>query len=243
MALLYPIHEALTVRAFTSPRESWYLELTSADAHTLRELLSEQHPAAAQQLRASLDALPSRERDAWLDALFGIDAYPPQEADLPRGCVPYLPCPVDVLLRAVDQAGITSRDVFVDIGSGLGRSTALAHFLTGAGAIGIEIQAELAARARALAQGFHATRLATVVGDAAEFVRFVQVGTVFFLYCPFSGARLDRVLEHLEAIARTRVIQLCCVQMAELERSWLERTWADAELSIYRSRSTELTTT
>lgn len=209
----------------------------------MRRLLSEQHPHAAEALRASLDALPSRDRDGWLDAVFGIDDDPPQATELPRGCVPYLPCPVDVLLRTVDRARITSRDVFVDVGSGMGRSAALVHFLTGAGAIGIEIQAELAARARTLAQGLNASRLATVVGDAAELVGFVQVGTVFFLYCPFSGARLDRVLEHLEGIAKTRVIQVCCVQMPALEHAWLELTSADAELSIYRSRATELTTT
>lgn len=212
------------------------------DAGTMRQLLIEHQPHAAQQLRATLDALPNRDRDAWLDELFGIDAGLPQKEELPQGCVPYLPCPVDVLLRTADRARISSRDVFIDIGSGVGRAAALTHFLTGARAIGIEIQEELAARARALARDLKATRLATLVGDATESVELLDSGTVFFLYCPFSGARLDRVLAHLERLARARVVQVCCVQMPELERAWLELTWADEELSIYRSRSTEPTT-
>lgn len=206
-------------------------------------MLSEHHPEASAELRASLDALPSADRDGWLDAVFGIDTFSPEGAGLPRGCVPYLPCSVDVLLRTVDRAEVTRRDVFVDIGSGVGRAAALVHFLTGARAIGIEIQEELVARSRSLAQAFNASRFVTLAGDAAELLRHVQVGTVFFLYCPFSGARLAHVLEHLEAIARTRVITVCCVQMPTLEQAWLERTWADAELTIYRSRSTGLTTT
>ena len=202
----------------------------------IRRLLTEHDPNGAAELRASLDALPSRDRDAWFDAVLGIDAFPPDGADLPRGCVPYLPCPVDLVLRAVDRAGITSRDVFVDIGSGVGRVAALVHFLTGAGTVGIEIQPELAARSRSLAEAFDAARLTTVEGDAAELTRFLQIGTVFFLYCPFSGARLEHVVGQLEDIATTRQLQLCCVQLPALERPWLELTFSDAELSIYRSR-------
>jgi len=209
------------------------------EPESIRRLLAEHDPSAPERLRASLDALPSSERDGWLDSVLGVDAFPPEEAAVPRGCVPYLPCPVDVVLRAVDRAAITSRDVFVDIGSGIGRCTALTHFLTGAGAVGIEIQPRLVARSRLLAEAFTAPRLTTLEGDAADLVRFLHVGTVFFLYCPFSGTRLGTVLEHLEAIARTRAIRVCCVQLPALEQPWLELTWADAELSIYRSQPPE----
>ena len=39
-------------------------------------------------------------------------------------------------------------DVFVDVGSGLGRAAALVHLMTGARAIGLEVQPALVAAAR-----------------------------------------------------------------------------------------------
>lgn len=38
-------------------------------------------------------------------------------------------------------------------------------------------------------------------------------GAVFFSYCPFSDARLDRTLDVLEGIARQRPIRVCCVDL------------------------------
>jgi hypothetical protein len=59
---------------------------------------------------------------------------------------------------------------------------------------------------------------------------------VFFLFCPFSGARLERLLDDLEPLARQKSIRLCCVDMPELSRSWLEPVGAPAhELAVYRS--------
>lgn len=203
----------------------------------MRRLLAERAPEAPQRLRAALEALPYRERDGWLDAVLGLDAVVPDAWDLPQSCVPYMPCPVDVLLRVVDRAEITSADVFVDIGSGMGRAAAFVHLLTGAGTIGLEIQRALIGRARVMAQTLNVERLVTVEGDAAELVKFIPVGTVFFLYCPFSGARLERVLAHIEDIARTRAVRVCCVQLPALDRPWLEPVSSDAELTVYRSRA------
>jgi len=88
-----------------------------------------------------------------------------------------------------------------------------------------------------MAQALNAERFVSIEGDAAELVKFIPVGTVFFLYCPFSGARLERVLDHIEDIARTRAVRVCCVQLPALTRPWLETVSVDEELSIYRSRA------
>jgi len=171
----------------------------------------------------SLAAIAPPDREAWLDALWEIDELPPDDPELPRGCVPYLPCSVATVLDAVKQAGVTSDDVFVDVGSGAGRAALLVHLETGASCIGLEIQPALAraAQTRAERLGFH--RLQFLEGDAAELIRAVTTGTVFFLYCPFGGARLERFLDGLEAVARARPIRVCCIDMPPLERSWLVR--------------------
>jgi hypothetical protein len=186
--------------------------------------------------RAALVDVPAGERDSWVDRVLGIEELPPDGPALPTGGVPYLPCSVDVLLRIVDETPVRSTDVFVDVGAGAGRAIALVHLLTGAGAIGLEIQPQLVHAAQSLTSRLGLSRVACVEGDAATHGASMVVGSVFFFYCPFSGARLAKVLDDLEPIARTRPLRLCCVHLPLPERSWLTREpGPDGELEIYRS--------
>jgi hypothetical protein len=68
--------------------------------------------------RAALLSVPPNARDAWLDLVLGLTELPVDGPELPRGCVPYVPCSVDVLLRMIGQAGLDASDVFVDRGVG-----------------------------------------------------------------------------------------------------------------------------
>lgn len=207
---------------------------------TMRRALAATHPEKrAAELRAALDALPTSARDTWLDAVLGVAPPLDDGLDLPAGCVPYFPCPVDLLLLMLEVARVGRDDVFVDVGSGVGRVTTLAHFLTGAAAIGIEVQTELVQAARALTRALAADRVTTIAGDASELVAYLPIGNVFFLYCPFSGARLERLLDALRSVAVTRPIRLCCVHLPRLDRPWLERVASPtSELDIYRSAIT-----
>src|SRR5262249_12315503 len=158
---------------------------------------------------------------------------PDDGPELPRGCIPYLPSPVDTLLRMVELAEVRSGDVFVDVGSGLGRATALTHFLTGAGAIGIEIQAALARGSRELAVRLNAPRVWVVEGDAVELTGYLTIGSVYFFYCPFGGERLERVLDDLGSIARPRRIRVCSVNLPLPSRPWLTPVCGSDELTVY----------
>jgi predicted RNA methylase len=183
-----------------------------------------------------LDDIPLGERDAWLDLVWDLDEIPDDGPELPRGCVPYLPCPVATVLEAVQRAGVTPEDVFVDVGSGTGRTAFLASLLTGAGCVGLEIQSAFVEAARGRATWLELARTWFVHGDAAELTRFITMGTVFFFYCPFGSDRVHRILDDLEAIARTREIRICCVHMPPLERSWLVRVPSTSvDLDVYRS--------
>jgi hypothetical protein len=186
--------------------------------------------------RDSLLATPALERDAWLDSALGIGDVPDDGPELPRGCVPYLPCPVDALLRVIEHGPVGSDDVFVDLGSGVGRAVMLTHLLTGAAAIGIEIQPQLVAVHRAIEKRLGLTRCPVIAGDAAELVGSIAMGSVFFLYCPFSGARLAAVLDALLPMARTRRIRICCVNLELPARPWLQRVPLPFnDLAIYAS--------
>lgn len=192
--------------------------------------------ASPARFRAALTQVPPGERDAWVDRVLDLDGIPADGPELPRGCVPYLPCPVDALLRMVEQAGVKASDVFVDLGSGVGRAAALVHLLTGAAAIGIEVQPALVRAARDLATRLKALRFSPIEGDAARLAGLIGIGSIFFLYCPFSGARLENVLDDLEPIAHTREIRVCSVDLPLPPRPWLTLAAPPSDdLAVYRS--------
>lgn len=165
-------------------------------------------------------------------------------ASLPRGCVPYLPSPIDKLIEIAEHADVQASDVFVDVGSGVGRATVLMHLMTGAGAIGLEIQPPLVLASRDLSTRVSAERVAVVEGDAALITGLIMIGSVFFLYCPFSGDRLAKVLADLESIAQTRPIRVCCLDLPLPACPWLALSSQPSEgLDIYRSGSVTSTST
>lgn len=190
-------------------------------------------PAA---FRAALMEIAPDERDTWLDCVLELGELPLDGPELPRGCVPYLPCPVDALLRMVDEAKVCASDVFVDIGSGVGRAAAVVHLVTGAAAIGVEIQPHLAHASRNLAARLALHRISTIEGDATKVAGFLAVGSVFFLYCPFSGERLSSFLAAIEPIARTRLLRIGCVDVELPPLSWLTlEPRRSGDLAIYRT--------
>jgi len=204
-------------------------------AERVRSLI-ERGPQDPSLFRAALLSVPLAERDAWLDVVLRLGELPADGPELPRGCVPYLPCPVDALLRVVEQVPVRASDVFVEGGSGAGRAAALVHLLTGASVIGIEIQSGLVLAARDLVARLLLSRIACVEGDAVKLTGYVSIGTVFFLYCPFSGDRLANVVADLEPIAQTRVIRVCCVDLPPLACPWLTlEPSPSGDLAIYRS--------
>jgi SAM-dependent methyltransferase len=182
----------------------------------------------------ALLAVPFVERDAFVDRALGFGP-PPDDGPLPRGSVPYIPCGVDAIVHAVREAPVTSRGVFVDLGAGVGRALVVAHLLSGARAVGVELQPHLVAEGRA-----HVARLGLegavrlVEGDAGACP--VPEGTVFFIYASFGRDVLSRVLAWLLPLARDRRVTLCAVGFEIDGVSWLEASPTScAELVVYRS--------
>jgi hypothetical protein len=89
---------------------------------------------------------------------------------------------------------------------------------------------------RDLTTRLNVPRYSSVEGDATWLTGFITIGSIFFLYCPFSGERLEKVLDDLEPIARTRPIRVCCVDTPLPPRQWLTLASPPFEdLAIYRS--------
>lgn len=189
------------------------------------------------QFRGELLSIPFFDRDAWVDVVLGLDELPADGLELPSGCVPYLPCAVDALLRIADRVPVRADDVFVDIGSGVGRAAVLMHLLTGAATLGVEVQSGHVQAARGLVAGLGLSGVTFVQGDVAQLAAELAIGTVFFLYCPFGGPRLEHFLRRMEELARTRDICICAVDLPLPACSWLERVGPEeGDLGVFRSR-------
>lgn len=181
-------------------------------------------------LTDAIMAIPAADRDAWVDNLLGIEPPPPDVA-LPAGAVPYLPCGVDEILAMLRDVPLDENDDFVDLGAGLGRVAMLVHLVSGARTRGIEIQPHLVEAARASAQALRVDvnfALGNVVDCELD-------GSVFFLYAPFNGALLARVLAKLHELSRRRAFVICTVDLA-LDVAWLvQRPSSHRAVALYKT--------
>jgi len=191
--------------------------------------------ACSAAFRAALLDVAPLDRDAWLDLAFGLGPLPDDGPDLPRGCVPYLACRVESLLRAIDLAPIEASDILVDVGSGAGRAAALIRLLTGATVAGVEVQQALLGAARDLVARLRLDGVSFVAAEVPPLPQPARAGTIFFLNCPFSGQRLARLLAELEPLARARPIRLCCVDLPLPPCPWLAPIGASGDVAVFRS--------
>jgi hypothetical protein len=204
------------------------------DARRARDEVISGHlrgPALAERLLA----VPASERDVWVDALLALPEPPPDIPDLPAGAVPYLPCGVEEILTLVREAPLGPGDELVDLGSGMGRVAILAHLLSGARASGVEIQRPLVELARGCADGLGLGQ--QVPFRHANAVEAELDGSIFFLYAPFNGQTLTRVIQKLERVAQRRSITVCAVHLELSGEPWLRpRESSCRSIALYDAR-------
>jgi SAM-dependent methyltransferase len=181
-----------------------------------------------------LARLPAAARDAAIEDRLGIAACAPPSIPPGEHLIGYHASGIAAIVRALAEVPVVPGDVFLDLGSGLGKVVILAALLTGATARGIEIQPALVqwARASAVRAGVD-VRFA--LGDVRD--AFLEDGTVFFLYAPFTGPVLTSVVDRLREIATRKAIVVCALGIDLDRTSWLARRDVDAFwLSVYESR-------
>jgi len=145
--------------------------------------------------------------DALINTVVRAEAPPEEPAALASEMVFYQPTPARLIVELVQRAQLSCADVFYDIGSGLGQVAIVVSLLSGARAIGIEVDASSCAYARRCAT---ALNLQTVEfrNEDARTAMFSD-GTLFYLYTPFSGTMLQTVLDQLRDEAEQRPIRIC----------------------------------
>ena len=149
----------------------------------------------------------------------------PAEAPVHTGpeIVPYQPTPARHIFALVALAAISERDVLLDLGSGLGHLTLLVSACTGARCIGVELEPGYVASARQCAQRLNLSKVSFQETDARD--ADLSLGTVFYLYTPFSGSILQAVMNSLRRQAALRRIKICTFgpcTYAVSQEPWLE---------------------
>jgi hypothetical protein len=135
----------------------------------------------------------------------------------------YQPTPVRHILDLIKASTLSNDDVFVDIGSGLGHVALLASMLTGAPSIGIEIEPAYIASAQECARRLHLNDVHFICADART--ADLSIGTVFYLYSPFTGSILADVLHTLRRESTKRSITVCALgpcTAALAKEQWLK---------------------
>jgi hypothetical protein len=162
------------------------------------------------------------ERDHHVDVLLGLEARPAVDEACVGDDPELIRCVasgVSAIADAVLKAGVGPDDVFLDLGAGCGRVAMLVHLLTGARAVGLEIQPGLVAFGRERADALGLDGVELHVGDAR--VDALPAATVVYLYLPFVGRSLARVLARLEEQARRAPLLVCALGVELRRESWL----------------------
>lgn len=138
----------------------------------------------------------------------------------------YEPTPVPIILKMVQvMEGFFSdrEEIFYDLGSGLARVPLLVHLLTGLPTVGVENNpfCHRYGRIRRDALGLE-KRVRLINQDAREVP--LEDGTIFFLYHPFEGEILKKVLKTLQQISQEKIIYIYSIGACSWElfsRPWL----------------------
>lgn len=169
------------------------------------------------------------ELDHFINGMLWNGHLPEQTLAREPGMVHYQKTPARIIFELERRAQLTSNDVFVDLGSGLGQVVILVGLLTDARCIGIEYEPAYHRYAEACAGQLRLSNVHFINENARDSI--YDAGTVFYLYTSFEGPMLDEILDLLKAQSETRPIRLftygpCSLHVAG--KAWLSCKAGDA---------------
>jgi SAM-dependent methyltransferase len=150
--------------------------------------------------------------------------YPGGDLNDPARANYYMPTSYFDLLKVLRRAGLSSDDIFVDLGSGMGRAVFLASHLGARKSIGLELVPRLHERAEANRRRGHWPNVEFHLGDARESI-FPDV-TLLWMFNPFGPAIMETMLAKLKEkrTGELRIIYLNPLHDDVLRRSgWLTK--------------------
>ncbi|MBS1600907.1 MAG: hypothetical protein JST75_21985 [Bacteroidetes bacterium] len=118
----------------------------------------------------------------------------------------YQKTPARIIFEMMDLVEFKSNDVFFDIGSGLGQAAILVNLISGVTAKGIEYEPAYFDYAKTCASQLDLSNVEfiNIEADKANY----SEGTIFFMYTPFAGSMLRRMLQMLQHESKKRKIRI-----------------------------------
>jgi hypothetical protein len=174
---------------------------------------------APEHFFAELQSRPRYSWDAFVERLFDISEVPRRESTKQAEMIKYQATPWEAIERLLPLLG--ADDVLYDLGSGLGKVTLLAGWLTAARARGIEYDPAYALRAKTVAERFRFPRVEMIEGDVRS--QDLSPGNVFYFYYPFEGSIMREVLDRLAALAATKRVRI--VTFGKCTSVFLTESW------------------
>lgn len=147
--------------------------------------------------------------DAFLTELLLHRPLPASTKPLEREMVFYQRTPSRIVLELAQH--LQPHDVFIDIGSGLGEVAVLVNLLTNVRTKAIEYETAYCDYALQLARDLALDNIEFVNEDART--ADLSDGTVFFLYTPFTGSMLRKVLARLPSRAKVFTYGPCTLEL------------------------------
>lgn len=180
------------------------------------------------------------EIDSFVWGLLEVDLPPGELQELEPEMVFYQPSSTKTILKLIKVLETTDKDIFYDLGSGLGHVPILVNLLMGIRTKGVEIQEYYCRYSNECLSKLELSTVEFIHADArnAEY----DDGTIFYLYTPFRGKVLRHVLGKLEEQSKQRQIRVCTygpctAEVAEV--NWLELIYQagkqEGALAIFRS--------
>ncbi|MBD1363668.1 class I SAM-dependent methyltransferase [Mucilaginibacter sp. ZT4R22] len=142
--------------------------------------------------------------DVFMNGLLPGPAIPTPVQTLEEGMVYYQKTPARIVFEIIEQIRFNGKDVFFDIGSGLGQVAMLVNLLAGIKVKGIEFEPAFCTYASEVAGTLNLPDVEFMNTDARE--ADYSNGTVFFMYTPFKGTMLLQVLDRLKQESLRREI-------------------------------------
>lgn len=182
--------------------------------------------------------------DAEIDGLLGLsaqhyrDAKEEEETEAAQHAghsVVHVATPYARCREIFSALAPSASDTFVDLGCGLGRVVLYGASVTEARFVGVELVESRGRIARAAASRAGLDRVSIVIGSALDVD--LAIGTLFFLFRPFSPEVEATMIARLHAVARARPI---AVGAFRLLPNLFDRALFDedrrGDLRLYRTR-------
>jgi predicted RNA methylase len=183
--------------------------------------------------RQPIPLLFNRVAERWWEWRLGIHStgdYTSNQLKLRNDGIPYDPIPFRAFFRAMEHVPKELlHGSFVDYGAGKGRALVLAaRYYPFRQVLGVEMSSELCSHAEGNLRRAGAKNATVVCCDAANYVPPSDT-TVFFMYNPFFGETMRKVLDNLrkslQENPRVTAIVVCRARnflAATLGQNWLE---------------------